>query len=230
MFRMNIFKKNKQDNSNLVHSDHKMYIFALSGPSNTVSIPALSLIPIEIYTVHQEEIINKQTDFFAPVITTDGNIVFLPVGKEDALRNLQQKISSIATSQIHSNKVSEISIGSFAVVGTSFHLPDTPNIHCEVYRVLTYQKPLPEFERLYTSLKAYCENIEIRPKIQSYFSQDLQKRWINNVISGLKQRLNWNSIVSNAINEAYKEADKHEKVNQEKVRFIQIDEDGRISR
>ena len=227
---MNIFKKNEQEDSHLVHSDYKMYIFALSGPSNIVSIPASSLIPIEMHTVHQEEIINEQTDFFAPVITTDGNIVFLPVGKEDTLRHLQQKISSIATSQIHSNRISEISIGSFAVVGTSFHLPDTPNIHCQIYRILTYQKPLPEFEHIYTSLKAYCESIEIRPKIQSYFFQALQKGWINNVISELTQRLNWDSIVSSAINEYHKEADKHEKVNQEKVSFIQIDEDGRISR
>ncbi len=227
---MNIFKKKKQGDSNLIYSGYKIYIFTLSGPHDTVSIPTSSLIPIEIYTVHEEEIINEDTDFIAPVITTDGNIVFLPIGKHNALLNLQQKISSIATSQIHSNNIYEISLGSFAVVGTSFHLPDAPNVHCEVYRVLTYKKPLPEFEHIYVSLKTYCENIEARPEIQSHFSQDLQKNWINNVISGLKQRLNWEEIVSNAIDEAYKEADKHEKVESEKIRFVQIDEDGRLIR
>jgi hypothetical protein len=207
-----------------------MYIFALSGPSDTVFFPALSRIPIEIYTVHEEEIINKETNFISPVITTDGNIVFLPIGKEDALRNLQQRISSIATSQIHANNISDISIGSFAVVGTSFHLPHAPNISCEVYRVLTYNKPITEFVHMYASLKTYCENEESRSQIQLYFSQDLQKRWINNVILGIKQRLNWNTIVSSAIDEAYKEADKHKEVSEQKVRFLQIDEDGKIVR
>ena len=227
---MHIFKKHKRDNPDLVHSDHKMYVFVLSGPNNTVFIPALSRIPIEIYTVHEEEIVNSETNYIAPVITTDGNIVFLPIGKENALRNLQQKISSIATNQIHANKISDTSIGSFAVVGTSFHLPNAPNVSCEVYRVLTYEKPIPEFVHLYASLKTYCENEDARSKIQLYFAQDLQKKWINNVILGIKQRLNWNTIVNSAIEEAYKEADKHEEVSEQKVRFIQIDEDGRMVR
>jgi len=218
------------NNSNLVHSDYKMYIYALSGPSNNVFISTSSQIPIELYTGHEEEIINKETNFIAPAITTDGNIVFLPIGKENALRNLQQRVSSIATSQIRANNISEISIGNFAVVGTSFHLSNAPNINCEVYRVLTYKNAIPEFANIYASLKTYCENMEDRSKIQSYFTQDLLKRWINDVISGIKQRLNWNTIVNNAIEEAYKEAGKYEKVNEEKVRFVQIDEDGRIVR
>ena len=225
---MQNFEDPKQDNSNLVNSDHKMYIFTLSGPNTTMFISALSRIPLQIYTVHQGEIINLETNFIAPVITTDGNIVFLPIGKENALRNLQQKKSSIATSQIHSNNISDISIGSFAVVGTSFHLPNAPNISCEVYRVLTYKKPIPEFINMYASLKTYCEKQELRSKIQFYFAQDLQKKWINNVISGIKQSLKWNTIVNNAIEEAYKEADKHEEVMEQKVTFVQIDEDGKI--
>jgi hypothetical protein len=36
--------------------------------------------------------------------------------------------------------------------------------------------------------------------------------------------------VNSAIEEAYKEANKHEEVSEQKVRFIQIDEDGRMVR
>jgi len=224
---MNIFRRNKQNNFNPVHADHKLYIFALSGPDTTTLISGL--VPIEIYTVHEGETINKDTDFIAPVITTDGNIVFLPIGKENALLGLQTEIRNIATKQLRAENISDVSVGSFAVVGTSFHLPDTPNISCNVYRVLVYQKLLPEFGQIYSYLKTYCEKEDARPKIQSYFTQDLQKKWINNVISGLKQRLNWNALVDEAIKEAYKEADKHEKVNEEKVRWVSIDGEGKLN-
>ena len=63
---------------------------------------------------------------------------------------------------------------------------------------------------MYALLKECCEvggkvgEETARLNIQSYFTAESQKKWINNVIKGWKQRLNWGKIVDTKIKEIMK--------------------------
>jgi|GEM_PF-5797140 len=209
---------------NVAHTNYRMYFFALAGPDSNTFISGTEQVPIRIYA----GLTNEYPFYIAPVITVDGRITFLPIGEETALNNLQQLVSRIATSQIRSNRITNVSINNFAVVGTSFSLPEAPHISTNVYRVLVYDIAITEYGILYTGLRTYADNLESRASIESYFAQDLQKQWFNDVLTNIQQRLNWNTLCERAMVELRKEISKHEKVSKEKVQYMQIDDNDNI--
>ena len=173
---------------------------------------------MNVYSCHEGEVVNEHTEFIIPTITTDGRITFLSAGKAADLLKIHQQVSEGFTpmiGQLSSRGISDISIGNFAVAGTAFHLPDVPEIMCIVIRTLVFPKPVPELEQIYSLLKTYCEvsgtaeEQSTRTKIQSYFTGELQKKWINDVISGWKKELKWGKIIDTEIKEIKKRKAKH---------------------
>lgn len=200
-------------------TDYNMHILALDDfNANTTTVPIDAAPPVNVYSFRETEVVNEDTEFIIPTITTDGRISFLSAGKANDLRKLWQGVSekfAQKMGQLFSEGISDIHIGNFAVVGVAFHLPDVSDMRFIVFETLVFTKPLPELERIYSSLKMYCEvggtNRErsIRSQIQSYFAQELQKKWINEVIKGWKQRLNWGKIVDAEIKEIKRRKVKH---------------------
>ena len=192
-------------------TDYNMHILALDDFNvNTTTAPINAAPPVNVYSFRETEVVNEDTEFIVPTITTEGRISFLSAGKANDLPKLWQGVSdkfAPKMGQLFSEGISNIHIGNFAVVGVAFHLPDVSDMRFIVFETLVFPKPLPELERIYSSLKIYCEvggtirERPIRSQIQSYFAQELQKKWINEVITGWKQRLNWGKIVDAEIKE-----------------------------
>lgn len=191
--------------------DYNMHIFTLSEFSaNTMTVPLNAAPPVNVYSFRMTEAINEDTEFIIPTITTDGRITFLSAGNADELRKLYQGISekfAKEMGQFSLKGITDIRIGNFAVAGVAFHLPDVSDVRFIVFETLIFPNPLPELEHIYSSLKLYCEaggtehEQTTKSQIQSYFTQEVPKKWINDVIAGWKQRLNWENVVDNQIKE-----------------------------
>jgi hypothetical protein len=188
--------------------DYNLYILAIYGSSSDTVVSAGKLPPVDVYSVYEKKPFNTDTNILVPTITTDGRITFLLVGNTVDLNKIRQGIAmSFAKylEQLCASGVKDISLGNFAVVGTALHLPEAPNIKCTIFKTLVFPKRLPELEQVYSALKGYCDvggtvkEASTRLQIQSYFTQELPKKWINDVITGWKQMLNWNDTVDVAI-------------------------------
>jgi hypothetical protein len=191
-------------------TDYNMYILAIDG-SAVNAAPSLGVLSsINVYSYYEDKVISENTDFIVPTITVDGRITSLRIGKASDIDKLRHEVSLSLTryiEQLYSNNTTNISTGNFAVVGTTFHLPDEPKIHSAIFRTLSFSKPLPELEQIYSSLKSYCEvggtarEQAVRLQIESNYTTDLQKKWINDFITGWKQKLNWTELIDVEIRE-----------------------------
>ena len=185
-------------------SDYHMHILTLDDATDVdVSVPSKSPPPVVVYSCYLEKTVDENTDYFIPTITTDGRISFLPGGKADDLGKLQQAVSARFASvkgQFFPKDIHDISVGNFAVVGVALHLPNTPDMKYIIFETLVFPKPLPELAQIYALLKAYTAgDAETRTQIESFFAQEQPKNWINGVIEGWKQRLDWEKYVDNGI-------------------------------
>ncbi len=186
-------------------TDYHMHILTLDDATDVdMSVPSKAPPPVVVYSCHLEKAVDENTDYYIPAITTDGRISFLYAGKMDELSKLQQAVSARFASvkeKSFPKDIHHISIGNFAVVGVSLHLPDLPDIRSLIiFETLVFHQPLPELAHIYSLLKAYTVgDAETRTQIESYFAGEQPKNWISGAIEGWKQKLDWEKHVDNGI-------------------------------
>jgi hypothetical protein len=87
-----------------------------------------------------------------------------------------------------------------------------PRVSAIIFRTVVSPTPLPELEQTYSLLKIYYGAEDTARKgmtklqIESYFAEDLQRKWIKNIITVWKQGLNWDEFVAIGIKEMKKKA------------------------
>jgi len=180
-----------------------MHILTLDEATDVaVSVSQKAPPPVFIHSCRLEEKVNGNTDYFIPAITTDGRILLLDAGKTEDLERFQQAVSDRLSVRFASlpKGIHDISIGNFAVVGVAFHFPDISDVRFIVFETLVFTQPLPELEQIYSLVKAHTAGDGVtRLQIESYFAGGQPKNWINGVIDGWRQRLDWDNYVDTQV-------------------------------
>jgi hypothetical protein len=140
-----------------------------------------------------------------PSLTKDGR-VSLVFGSEtlDGFRAIQSDISARFAKRLSEpqlwRQLSSLGLTNFLVVGFTLAFPEAPNRMFLIYETLVSPVPIPELFEIYTRLKSATSSLSNTEvvELESYFGDDVRKKWLNEFITGLENLLDWPKFVADA--------------------------------
>lgn len=140
-----------------------------------------------------------------PSLTKDRRIS-LVFGSEtlDDFRAIQRDISARFAKRLSEpqlwRQLSSLGLTNFLVVGFTLAFPEEPNRMFLIYETLVSPVPIPELFEIYTRLKSATSSLSNTDvaELESYFGDDVRKKWLNEFITGLENLLDWPKFVDDA--------------------------------
>ena len=194
---MKWFHSNKSLSQNTGESQHLLRIFALSGPSTNEFIPIGEEPPVSLagFMLMKGD---KVATCLIPTLSREGHVSCVFAGTLDDFNKMKEDVSARFTKRLTEIRSTELSLNNFLVVGFTFAFPEDPLRNYLVYETLVSPTPIQELADIYNRLKSVTCS-EVAQEVEAYFTDSVRKKWLNGVIEGLENMLNWPDFVAKSI-------------------------------
>jgi hypothetical protein len=147
---------------------------------------------------------NKTATCIIPTLARDGHVSFVLAGTVDNYNKIQKSLSAQFINHINRLKLTHVDLARFCVFGFTLSFSQDPLNSILVYETSVYPVPIPELTEIYDrlgSIKGGLDTFEL----ESYFSEETRKNWLNGFIENIEKSINWPEFVADSIKQ-YKNA------------------------
>lgn len=172
-------------------------ILGLTSPSvdQVVSVGGVPPVNLAGFTLNQA----KDAACFIPTLSRDGHVSFVfAASTVDDFYKMQEDVSARFVRRLGELPLSDLYLNNFLVVGFTLAFPEDPSRMFLVYETFVSPEPIPELIDVYNRLKSVSDG-KSTVEVESYFTDGMRKKWLNEFIEGLERLLNWPQFVANGI-------------------------------
>jgi hypothetical protein len=187
-------KSNKSPTQSQEEALPLLRILALSGPPADEVVRWGDVPPVKLVGFQLMKGDNVATCLI-PTLARDGHVSFAFTGTLDDFNRIQEDVSARFTRRLEELRLHELYLTNFLVAGFTLAFPEDPNRMFLVYETLVSPKPIQELADIYNRLKSVADS-KGSSEMESYFDDEIRKKWVNEFIAGLEHLLNWPQFVT----------------------------------
>lgn len=194
---MNLFRKNKPNTSATQSQGESLpllRILALSGPSVDEVVRMGDVPPVNLVGFKLIKGDNGATCLI-PTLARDGHVSFVFAGTLDDFQRMQEDVSARFARRLAELRLPNLTLTNFLVVGFTLAFPEDPQRMFLVYETLVSPAPIQELSVVYNRLKSVTDSKDAS-EVESYFADDVRRKWLNEFIEGIEKLLNWPEFVA----------------------------------